>query len=92
MTLICCNKVNGHVHRCSGGSAGLYGFIHSNVACIRVNGSHFFKCLTKFSICGKFGSGGRDRLFYIYCLNTEIKGGVLIFLCTEYVPILCTDF
>ena len=39
-----------------------------------------------------FGSGGRDRLFYIYCLNTAFKGRFLIFLCTEYVPILCTDF
>ena len=39
-----------------------------------------------------FGSGGRDRFVYIYCLNTAFKGRVLIFLCTEYVPILCTYF
>ena len=39
-----------------------------------------------------FGSVGRDRFIYIYFLNTALKGRVLIFLCTEYVPILCTDF
>ena len=38
------------------------------------------------------GSGGRDRLLYIYYLNTTIKGRVPIFLCTEYVPICVPIF
>ena len=39
-----------------------------------------------------FGSGGRDRYNYIYCLNTVFNNRSPVFLCTESVLNLCTEW